>query len=145
MRYYIVKFIPLMMLAVVATSAQAGEPGLIATCGDGPTEGTRIQYSEDNDNRAQIMQERLTLEPLTYAFDVPAAGMVHVTYGGEETIGTIVNTDDNYKTVTYVYNDVAYMDTLFLNTGIVLSSEHRDDLFGENIVIVWQIDCDIQP
>lgn len=132
------------LIFVLYVPVSAAGSGLVANCGDGPTNGTRIQYSEDDDGQVQILQEQLTLEPLIYAFDNPQPGSVLISYGGEEMTGTIVNTSENYKTVAYVYNEVAYMDTLFLDAGIVLSSEHKDGLFGESVVITWKIDCDIE-
>lgn len=133
------RLVAIVLLGMLSVAAQAA--GLVASCGDRPTSGTRIQYSDENNGQVELLQEHLTLASLTYEFDQPEPGAVRVSYDGEETIGTVVNTDENYKTVTYVYNDVAYMDTLYLNTGIVLSSEHKDGLFGENVVIVWKIDC----
>lgn len=132
------------LAAALSAPVTAAGPSLLANCGDGPTNGTRIQYSDEDNGQVEILQEHLTLAPLTYAFDSPEPGSVLISYGGEEITGTIVNTDENYKTVAYVYNEVAYMDTLYLNTEIVFSSEHKDGLFGESVVIVWKIDCTVE-
>ena len=89
------------------------------------------------------MSDRVTLPSIIYAFDSPQVGKVRITIGKDELVADILKEYTTYKTVSYVYGGVPFLDTVFFESGIVLSTEHKD-LFGTNVSTTWQLKCKIQ-
>lgn len=117
------------------------QPSLLAICDKGSSKGVRTQYTHDKG--FEIMNDRATLPSIIYAFDSPHKGKVRITIGKKEFTVNILRDYPTYKTVSYVFGGVPYLDTVFFESGIVLSTEHKD-LFGANVSTTWQLKCKIQ-
>lgn len=118
-----------------------GQPSLLAICDGGSTKGVRTQYTHDKG--FEIMNDRATLPSVIYAFDSPQKGKARITIGKNELTGNILRDYPTYKTVSYVFGGVPYLDTVFFESRIVFSTEHKD-LFGANVSTTWRLKCKIQ-
>ncbi len=133
-----------MLAAIVflfCSVAYAQQASLVVVCAGGSVLGARTEYTKQEGFK--IMDDRITLKSLVYAFDIPRKGQVRINYGKDEVVGTVLRSHVTYKTVSYVYKGVPYMDTVFLETRIVLSSEHKD-LFGVNGATTWRLKCTVE-
>lgn len=115
----------------------AGMTGII--CGDARVHGAFAEYAPDTG--LQVKPITMSLLPLRYEFDSPETGKVRFTYDRQEVVGDILHEDDYLRTMTYVYNDVVYMDTYFIETGSLFSSMHQPGLIGENTATTLRLDC----
>lgn len=108
-------------------------------CGNARVHGTFAEYAPDTG--LEVKPITMNLLPLRYEFDSPETGQVHFTYDKQEVIGDILYEDDYLRTMTYVYNDVVYMDTYFIETGSLFSSMHQPGLIGEDTATTLRLDC----
>ncbi len=116
------------------------EPSLIVVCLGGSVHGSRTQLRQDSHT---IEEDRVTLSPMVYSFDVPEPGLVRVQYGKQEIIGRKINEYSTYKTVSYQLGGASYMDTVFPKAGRVLSTEHKDSS-GAPVATTWRIECKVE-
>lgn len=115
----------------------ADSSGII--CGNTRVHGSFAEYAPDTG--LQVKPITMNLLPLRYEFDSPETGQIRFIYDKQEAVGEILYEDDYMRTMTYVYNDVVYMDTYFIETGSLFSSMHQPGLIGEDTATTLRLDC----
>ena len=128
----------LLLLAAAAQANADDKTRLRVTCPGGSIEGTRTEFSQSHG--LNVVKDRVTFPPISYAIDVPADGQVSITSGSQKVIGVVLRKYPSYRTVVFVFGGVPFMDTLFIKSGVVFSTEHKD-LFGAQIATTWKRAC----
>ena len=131
----------LLFLAIFLPNIVQAQPSMVAVCEGGSTQSIRTDYTPERGFK--VRKDRATLPMIVYTFDSPKKGSVRITSGKNETTGAVIKDYASYKTVVYLMGGVPYMDTIFFDTGVVFSTEHKD-LFGAQIAATYRMKCRIE-